>query len=69
MGLSEFLRLAIPSVGLAGLIVLILGGMYGFYLFYQKKAGQKYSLFHQKTDFKWYAYWLCDCCDFGNTDQ
>ena len=33
MGLSEFLRLAIPSVGLAGLIVLILGGMYGFYLF------------------------------------
>ena len=34
-----------------------------------KKAGQKYSLFNQKTDFKWYAYWLCDCCDFGNTDQ
>ena len=40
MGLSEFLRLAIPSVGLAGLIVLILGGMYGFYLFYQKKQGK-----------------------------
>ena len=40
MGLSEFLRLAIPSVGLAGLIVLILGGMYGFYLFYQKKQAK-----------------------------
>lgn len=40
MGLSEFLRLAIPSVGLAGLIVLILGGMYGFYLFYQKSRAK-----------------------------
>ena len=31
MGLTEFLRLAIPSIGLAGLIVLIVGGIYGFY--------------------------------------
>ena len=36
MGLTEFLRLAIPSIGLAGLIVLIVGGIYGFYLLYQK---------------------------------
>ena len=40
MGLTEFFRLAIPSIGLAGLIVLIVGGMYGFYLFYQKKQGK-----------------------------
>ena len=40
MGLTEFLRLAIPSIGLAGLIVLIVGGIYGFYLLYQKKQGK-----------------------------
>lgn len=40
MGLTEFFRLAIPSIGLAGLIVLIVGGMYGFYLLYQKKQGK-----------------------------
>lgn len=40
MGLTEFFRLAIPSIGLAGLIVLIVGGIYGFYLLYQKKQGK-----------------------------